>query len=234
LLDNPATTGRGLATGHVCLAVPVRDGLAADGTLRLTARVPGRSPLDVEVDLARGATQADVLDRCLERADEAGWSSDDGVQTAGTCLALGRVRSLGGDPGETGLALALGLAVRGPGHLVLRIHAEGGPTDTTPGGPGIVLTLVARSPIGVSSSPTTSADLVLESPWTRARDLLDALAARLTEDGWTVDRDADGGVLLRALPGGQGLGTALLTVDYGREGAWPEAPERFHWSLSVR
>lgn len=229
----PATT---TVCGEICIGVPLDGGLEATGVLRVTARRPGCPDLDVAHAFPKTSNEETVLGALARLAGEAGWTSEAAdLQVAGGCLSFAEVTQIGGDPGLTGAAMSWAVSGR-PGQAIhLRIRVEGGPGPRAVIGPEMRISLTARGTVPNDGGAVETAQVVLTAPWIGARGVLEILTTRLVEEGWTTNAsgEATEGLVVRALPGGGAIGSAILTVAYETAGYGDlEATRTYLWTLS--
>lgn len=215
---------------EVCLGVPA-DGLAAAGTVHVTAARPGLPPFLVEEALPAGADTDAVVGLLRAACGSTGWE-DASPRVNGTCLSFPGVTAIGGDPGTTDVPMSWSMSARPGQALVLRIRLAGGPTAPVQE----AAMRVALSGRGVVRGPHASVAggaAAYEGTWQGARAALEGLAGELRAAGWTVEEeDEGGGLLVRALPLTEALGSAILTVEYDApEGERAQPP--YAWTLEL-
>lgn len=211
---------------EVTFAVPA-EGLPVGGPLRVSARLPGGQTLTTTEPMPANANGKAVTGMILDGIADAEWPEAARPQIVGESLAFPGVDSIGGDPDRSGVPLSLSVSGRPDQALVLRIALVGGAGNDIEAG-RCQVGLSARGVVAASSEDLASAGVTLTAPFAPAQDVLVGLRDALTKSGWTAEVEAGGAVLLRALPEGAAIGSAILTVAY--EGI-PNPP--YLWSIEL-
>ena len=229
LLDEPRRPGPVHGDATVGIEVP-EAGIRA-GQVRIRVRRAGnrvwKASAVLEPD-ADAKAAASTLRQAIASQGDSAWAT-----RTGSRLTLDAVQSVGGDPGTTGVALALSLtsSTEQPMGLVVGWQGDVAPIST----PGAVrLWLVAHPSAKEIAGGNFGRQIEERIPLEIGpRAALLAFANALAENGFSVEHAVEGPtqILIRTLPDGLRIGAAMLTVAYELEPG--EAPPTGYWTVGL-